>query len=191
MAKRPYNLGYKFGGDLRALPDDRASMQAYVDFLLAEVKLIANPPPLDRIRALVKFLGEIGAYANILMKPQMAIKALEKSLVLIDEHGLGNPVWAAHTLRYGDALRFSGDRLGAETAFRSVLEMVKRSKDIAEYEDFAWQHLGKLHFEAKEWPEAEACFGRALDIRRRKGQKELIESTEVALRVLKMKKPPV
>lgn len=170
------------------MAEDPASMLAYVEFMISEVKLIRDPPPADQVRPLVKFLGEIGAYAKILKKPEMALRALERSLALIDEHDLGARTWAVHTLRYGDALRFQGDKLGAETAFRSVLEMGARSPDVAELRDFAWQHLGKLRFDHKENKDAEECFKKALEIRQRLGVKELIASTELALRVLKMKK---
>lgn len=164
-------------------------MQAYVDFLAAQLKHLPTPVPVDQARVAVKFLGEIGAYAKILRKPDVALHALTRSLDLIDQHRLGMRTWAVHTMRYGDALRFQGEKLAAETAFRSVLEMGARDKDAADLRDFAWQHLGKLHFDYKETAEAETCFLKALEIRKRLGIKELIESTELALRVMKMKKP--
>lgn len=186
--KKPkYNLNYRIGPDLREMAEDPKSMLSYVEFMIAEVKFIPAPPPSNRVRPLVKFLGEIGAYAKILRKPEVAVRALEHSLSLIDLHNLGARTWAIHTLRYGDALRFQGDRLGAETAFRSVLEMGTRSPEVAELRDFAFQHLGKLFFDFKEMKPAEECFTKALEIRKRLGVKELIDSTELALRVLKMK----
>lgn len=195
MASTPaYNLNYRFAADMRATPEDAASMQAYVDFLIAEVRKLkieesAAPGRIPaNVRALVKLLGEIGSYSVILRKPEVGRNALEKSLALIEQYQLGLAVWAVHTIRYGDVLCFQKDFLGAETAFRSVLELAERSPELTELVDFAWQHLGKLHFDEKKPKDAEACFLKALEIRKKKGVKELIDSTEFALRVLRMRK---
>lgn len=190
MTRQAYNLDYRIGADLRAVPADGASMQAYVEFLRDQLKNVPRPVPADRVRAVVKLLGEIGAYAVILKKETMAAAALEQSLALIDEHGLGSRAWAIHTLRYGDALRYQKNELGAETAYRSVIELSGRDPEVKDLDHFAWQDLGKLKFEQKNWAEAELCFENALRLRKIIGIKELVEATELVLRVLKMKKPP-
>lgn len=165
-------------------------MQAYVDFLLFTVKR-SKVEPNDQYRALVKMLGEVGAYAKILKKPEQAVHALEESLKIIDEKNLGMAVWAVHSLRYGDALRFKKDFIGAETAFRSVLELSQRKPEIQHMEDFAWQHLGKLKFDEGELAFAKEYFMKALEIRQKKGIKELIDSTQQALHVIKMRQGSV
>lgn len=195
MTQKPaFNLNYRFGADLREIPENPASMQAYVDFLIGEIRKLKIEKPAHEgeipanVRAVVKLLGEVGSYAKILKKPEAARNALDKSLSLIDQYQLGLGTWAVHTLRYGDVLRFQNDALGAETAFRSVLEMAERQPAIAELADFAWQHLGKMYFDGKQLKKAEDCFLKALEIRKKKGVKELTESTELALRVLAMKR---
>lgn len=182
MSTPSFNLNYKYGADLREIPEDPASMQAYVDFLLRELKKLA--PDLPRLS--VKFLGEIGSYARMLGKTEAAHQALDKSLSLIDQHEMGLPLWAVHSLRYGEVMRAKNDELAAETAFRSVLEMSRRHPEIRELEDFALQHLGKLRFSQRKFQEAEELFRQALELRKRKAVPELIQSTELALRVLLM-----
>lgn len=188
MKHPPFNLNYRFGADLREIPEDSSSMQAYVDLLIQKVREIPSPSPNgDGARSLVKLLGEIGAYAKILGKLDAAERALEKSLSLIDRYQLGIEIWAVHTLRYADVLRFRGQALEAETAFRSVLEMRQRDPSLADIEDFAWQHLGKLLFDQADWKGAEGAFQRALELRKSKNSPELLASTEFALRILQNK----
>lgn len=199
MGKKSYNLDYKIGPNLREVPADPVEMQSYVDLLIGKIReLKVGKPrtpgpglpvePGENARALVKLLGEIGAYSKMLGKLEAAERALEKSLALIDEHQLGIDVWAVHTLRFADVRRFQGQALDAETAFRSVLIMRERHPSLAELEDFAWQHLGKLHFDLAEWDKAEAAFTKALEIRRRKNVPELLASTEMALKATLAKK---
>ncbi|HRO67372.1 MAG TPA: hypothetical protein PL182_07400 [Pseudobdellovibrionaceae bacterium] len=184
MTTPQYNLNYKYGADLREIPEDAASMQAYVDFLLTELKKLTAEQP----RLSVKFLGEIGSYARMLGKTEAAHQALDKSLSLIDQHEMGLPLWGVHSLRYGEVMRAKKDDLAAETAFHSVLEMSRRHPEICELEDFALQHLGKLRFSQKKFKEAETFFREALELRKKKAVPELIQSTELALRVLLMTK---
>lgn len=199
MAKTSYNLDYKIGPDLREVPVAPTEMQAYVDTLIAKIReLQVGKPrlpgpglpvePGENARALVKLLGEIGAYSKMLGKLEAAERALEKSLALIDEHHLGVDVWAVHTLRFADVRRFQGQALDAETAFRSVLVLRERHPSLAELEDFAWQHLGKLHFDLGEWDKAEEAFTKALELRRRKNLPELVASTETALKATRLKR---
>lgn len=181
-----FNLNYRIDASLREVPEDPASMQAYVDYLTRTIKSLGKVEA-GTVRTTVKLLGEIGSYAKILGKPDMALHALEKSLSLIDQHALGITTWAVHTLRYGDACRFKKDSLAAEAAFRSVIEMKSRAPELAELEDFAWQHLGKLKFDDGDVPAAEKCLAAALELRKKKGVKELLQSTELALRVVRLK----
>lgn len=182
MTSPQFNINYKFGGDLREIPEDPASMQAYLDYLLTEIKKLKNDQP----RLMVRLLGEVGSYARILGKIEAAHQALEKSLSLIDEHQMDLSTWAVHSLRYGEVLRCKKDELGAETAFRSVLEMSQRQQGLRDLTDFALQHLGKLRFDQKRWDEASEFFKQTLAIRKRKNIPELIRSTELALRVTEM-----
>lgn len=180
----PFNLNYKFNADLREVPEDRASMQAYIDFVLKELKKLQP----DQIRLSVKFLGEVGSYARILGKNEVALQCLSKSLDLINENDLGLRLWAVHSIRYGEVLRAQKDELGAETAFRSVLEMCRRHQDISDLSDFALQHLGKLKIDQRQYKEAQGLLEESLKIRKQKGVKELIDSSELALRVLAMRR---
>nr|WP_250886688.1 hypothetical protein [Bacillus sp. SM2101] len=52
------------------------------------------------------------------------------------------------------------------------------------YIDFALQHKGKCYLELNLLNEAEDCFIKALEIRKYKGNKSLIESTELAIQLV-------
>jgi tetratricopeptide (TPR) repeat protein len=186
MGIEKFNLNYKFDSKLREVPEDRESMQSYINFLHSRVKLVKTED-IGTSRALVKILGEIGAYGKILGKYEMAAEALRKSLNLIDERHMGVAVWAVHTLRFGDVLRFKKEYLEAEAAFRSVIEMAERHPEIKDLEDFAWQHLGKLKFDEGDLKTAHEYLEKAKELRVKKGLKELLDSTEYALKVTQMK----
>lgn len=192
MPAPKFNLNYRIAHDLREVPEDRASMRAYVDFVALEAKRVKvgapapvrpaeeAPPP---ARAAVKLLGEVGSYARILGDLKLARASLERSLELIDEHQLGVLAWAVHTLRFAEVLRDEKDWLGAETACSSVLELSHRDATLRELEDFAWQALGKLRFAQSDFAGAESAFEEALRRRKTKNTPELVASTELALRI--------
>jgi tetratricopeptide (TPR) repeat protein len=187
MAEIKYNLNYRFGADLREVPEDSVSMLCYVEFMMNEAKKMQKVIPLQNPRALVKFLGEAGSYYRILGKNEPAQCALEECLKLIDAHQLGISYWAVNTIRLGEVLRAQKDFLGAETAFKAVLEMAERNQDVMVMKDFSLQHLGKLYYDQKNFSQARICFQEALEIREKKGDKALIESTQFALRNLNMR----
>jgi tetratricopeptide (TPR) repeat protein len=185
MSSDKFNLNYKHNADMKAVPDDRNSMQAYVDFLLERVTKVKLDS--ENLRAMVKIYGEIGTYANILGNYDLAEQYLKKALTLIDEKKLGILSWATNTIRYGDTLRFKKDLLGAETAYRSVLEMAGRFPELKDLEDFAWQHLGKLKITEGDLKIAQDYLSKARALREKKGIKELIDSTDIALKIIQSK----
>lgn len=52
---------------------------------------------------------------------------------------------------------------------------------------FALQHLGKNYFDMGKWPEAIKCFEEAIELRKEKGDRSLLESSEYAAIVTKNK----
>lgn len=187
--EQSFNLNYNFGSDLRENPEDSSSMLAYIEYLMKEAKDIA--PTIDNkgtnARAMVKFLGEAGVYYRILGKTDAAEKALKGALDLIEVHSLGQLSWGVQTIRLGDVYRYKNDALSAETAYRSVLELCRRSNDLTHLTDFCHQHLGKLYFEQKKFKQALAEFKSALKIRELKKDNSLLESTKKAIAVTEFK----
>lgn len=184
-----FNLNYRFAADLREIPEDKDSMLAYAEFMMSEAKKLQKAGVQQNLRALVKFLGEAGTYYRLLEKTEAAANALEQSLALIEQYKLGINYWAVHTIRYGEVLQQKQDYLGAETAFKAVYEIAERHPDLEELKDFCLQHLGKLYFAQKDYKKARPFFTQALQIRQNKGDKQLIGSTEFAIRALDRKAP--
>lgn len=181
-----FNLNYKFNSKLRPVMEDPESVNRYISFLQERLTIVKpDQPEADKIQ--VKLLGEIGAYAKDIGKVDLSLQTLQKSLNIIEEKNLGLRQWATHTLRYADALRYKKEFLAAETGFRSVLTMIGRHPELRDFEDFAWQHLGKLKFDEGQLKAATECFEKAKEIRVKKGIKELLESTEYALKVTQIK----
>lgn len=185
MDGQGFELGYQFGANLREAPTHRASMQAYLDALIKELKNHPSPPTAESVRLLVRDLGNVGTYARILGKYEAAERALDSSLELIEKFQLSPRTWALHTLRMGNVYRDKGDALAAEAHFRSILELGSREAEIKELEDFVWQEMGKLYFDQQNWDQAEIHFLKAYYRRKEKGDEGLMSASRQALKTLK------
>ncbi|NJP36890.1 tetratricopeptide repeat protein [Alkalicoccus luteus] len=89
---------------------------------------------------------------------------------------------SAALIRLGEAMKYSGTHVGAVTCFKQALSLKRLAP---EYEDFAWQHLGKVQWEMGETKSAENSLEEALRLRRLKKDEALIKSTLAALCALR------
>src|SRR5699024_7829172 len=87
-------------------------------------------------------------------------------------------------IRLGEAFKYSNQYERAFNCFDKALYFCKVYQ-IHDYEDFSLQHKGKCFMELERFSEAEDCFDRALDIRGKKGNQSLIDSTQQAIDLVK------
>lgn len=83
-------------------------------------------------------------------------------------------------IRYGIALQFSGRHSDAIRMFDSALNLI-RLRRMRKIRDYALQHKGKCLAEMEAYDQAVVCFLEALRLRRRRGEADLIRSTEEAI----------
>lgn len=86
-------------------------------------------------------------------------------------------------IRMGEVLKYGGEYKEALTLFHKALSLC-RSGDFLVYQDFTLQHIGKCYLEMHEFECAEKNLQEALDLRRKKGDEALIDSTEKALELV-------
>lgn len=89
-------------------------------------------------------------------------------------------------LRWSDVFRFEKKFQQAHDLLKKA-EIIISTHSIFEYEDFYLQHLGKLYFDNAKFKNACECFEKALVLRTKKANPELISSTEFALKITKQK----
>ncbi len=125
----------------------------------------------------------IGEALRILGRHDEAIAAQRSAIARLDRGGFQRPL-LAYSLRLAEAQRVSGNLEPAERGFRDSLSMARSDSELANYEDFALQHLGKCLLDQGRLGEAAVSLRDALVIRRRNGDAEPVASTEAALHLV-------
>ncbi len=111
-----------------------------------------------------------------------AVTILEQAVSLATTLNLPKAL-AANQIRLATALQYVSRHDKAIAMFHEAIATIDAHR-IRGLKDFAWQHLGKCLAETGAYPDARQCFRRALQLRRRRGNKSLIASTEQAFAVL-------
>jgi len=123
--------------------------------------------------------GMIGNLYRILEEPKKAIDYLERALGIAKEENDDAKI-AVSLIRLGEAIKYDGKRQRAFDIFEEAMGILHKH-DLEHYLDFALQHKGKCLLELKRYEEAEDCFRETLEIRKRKKDASLIDSTEQVL----------
>ncbi|MEZ0393002.1 MAG: tetratricopeptide repeat protein [Pseudobdellovibrionaceae bacterium] len=124
---------------------------------------------------IAKVLGEIGNWFKILGLWEKAIEHFEKARQSSPKGGL----LAALELRLADTYRLMGNYNEALIRFQKFSQ--QEASIWMQFEDFYHQHLGKLHFDQQNYDQALKCFQSAWVLREKKGNSELLKSTERAI----------
>ncbi|MDS9470728.1 tetratricopeptide repeat protein [Sporosarcina pasteurii] len=127
--------------------------------------------------------GALGNLYRINGQPKKAINCLTYCLNHAVEER--NPTREIISLiRLGEALKYDSNHKKALDHFDKALEICDANK-IDEYLDFVLQHKGKCLMELAMLNEAEECFQQALKLRKLKGNRSLIDSTEQAIELVR------
>lgn len=175
VAEIPYDVSWSFDERGRDRPNDPGGMRAAVEWLRARA---ASAEATEQAR----LLGLAGGYARMTGDLGLSARLLGDAVALADELGYARlglrlRIRLAHTRQWQGAFADS-DRL-LEQAVRRCRE----EAGLADLLDFALQHHGKSLLDQGRATEAVACLEEALALRQRKGDAELVASTELALRL--------
>src|SRR5699024_465664 len=109
-------------------------------------------------------------YLKVCLKFVVEVKNLIKEIIAL--------------FRFEKTLKYNGLHKRALELFTKELDLFK-THIIIEYEDFVWQHKGKCLMKLERLNEAEECFMKSFEIRRKKGNDALMHSTQQAINLLK------
>ena len=171
------NIGYHFDDALREVPADPVEMARAVAALQVELRATNGD---DRARA--RLLGRLGPFLRILGRLDDAATVLMEAVDLCatrsDERDL-----AANRLRLAHVYQWQRRFDLSDPLFMAALAQCESEPAARPLLPFAWQHLGKDRFDQGRFAEAAAHFARALALRRREGDANLIASSAHALAV--------
>ena len=173
----PFDVSYHFDDNLHDVPNSPAQMRQAISFL--QSKLDSNREDLPQQ---ISLLGLIGGYARMLHDFSTAATALNSALNLC--HRLKDErLKIANLIRLAHLYQWQKQYDRSEALLDKVLIECKNNPLLELYCNFAYQHLGKCKFDQAKYKQAQHCFGKALKLRQIKGDRSLIDSTQLALNV--------
>ena len=177
----PFDVSYHFDENLHDVPNSPFQMQQAIEFLQSEFDNSVRD-----IERQIRISGLIGAYARMLHDFETAQQALTTALNLCDRFGhkklrIVNSIRLAHLYQWQQQYKLS------EALFTWVLKQCQTNPEFKSYLDFVCQHFGKCLFDQAKYQEARDYFNRAFKLRQRKGDRSLIDSTQLALDVVQRK----
>ncbi len=175
--KSTLNLKTYFGDNLHDFPESPEDLKKFIEIEEKEIQnLMADEKfkRLSRLAGLYRLLGDYSKAHERFKKTSLHFENTNPQMEMVNY------------LRWADVFRF-------EKRFDDCLDKLKKaekiltSHSIHDYQDFYSQHLGKFYFDKGEYKKALECFKDALDLRKKKGNPELISSTKFALKITKQK----
>jgi tetratricopeptide (TPR) repeat protein len=163
---------------LRERPIDPEKFQDAVEEAKMYLRQVMQEPKIDP-EVLIFLYSYIGNGYRVLNQAQKAIVYLKKALDLTRQEGDRRGEVRA-LIRLGEAYKYNLQHEKALECFAQSLTM-SRTAELSQYKDFALQHMGKCLLELGEFDHALMRFEEALDLRRKKGDQELILATETAI----------
>lgn len=154
----------RFDEQLREVPVDRAAVERALKAATRALEADADD---------VKLLSYAGNAARILGRADESIALFERALAA----AAGERAIAAR-IGLGEAYRCA-DRPAEAVA--ELEQALTESRQAGAYVDFALQHLGKAVLDAGDPARAAGLLAEALELRRRRGDAALTESSELAL----------
>lgn len=130
----------RYDDDLRQVAADPPALEAAI--ANARGLLSALPAYDDGVDA-ARLESYIGEALRILGRQEEAI-ACQRSAIARIAGTRRQRAQIAYALRLAETQRVSGDVTTAERGFRDALAAARRDPELAAYEDFALQHLGKF-----------------------------------------------
>lgn len=119
----------------------------------------------------------IGSAARSLRRLDVAEEQLGRALALAERHGTPAQIVLAR-VRYAHVLQWRGQFAAADELFNRCVADAPLAGGRAH---FIYQHAGQCAYDAGDWATARDRFAAALWLRRRRGDQELIASSQLAV----------
>ena len=185
-ASEPLSFSDNFFIDdnLRDIPKNPELVKQRVEYLESQVRETSSSDEQ------VKFYGEMGGLYRVLGQLELAEDFLQKALALVKENNLGQRMYVIFGIRLAHVWQWQKKFEKSNFLFERLLQICRQEKDCENLLDFTYQHQGKNFFDQGNYKRALECFSRALDIRVKRKNLDLIQSTEFAIQVTQKKLRP-
>lgn len=170
LSELRYNTDTYFNDNLLEIPVDTDEMSKAAEFLTAEYFKSENPECAGLAGAMHRILGNFEKAEQLILS---AIKLCQKSSNL--RGSIRNKIRLAHVLQ---SLRRYEE---SDKIFEEVIKDCVRNSELEGLADFAYQHYGKSLFDRHKYDSAMKIFHYALELRYRKGNLDLVNSTALAI----------
>ncbi len=172
------NLNVIMGEDLRGDPEVPG------DFLVAIAEMRAELEKTDAPAERVRILGQLGGLCRNMRMLEESADYLDEALDLIAKNNLSKKLEMVNRIRRAHVVHWSRDFDVSNRRFDDLVEECRSNPELGDLLDFALQHRGKNFFDQQKFKLALTDFREALEIRTRKADLSLIESTSLAIRVI-------
>jgi tetratricopeptide (TPR) repeat protein len=183
-----YNLSYTYDDDLNELPEEPSDMNAYADVLISHSRLEMEKSESERNwLQIAKGLGIAGSLRKMTEQYGDAESLLEYSLDIIALQGLSPTYHVQQYIRLCDVWKRSGSYEKAINGLSGIVDICTKEESLRYYLDVALQHLGKAQYSMGNMETALQLFQKALDLRIQKKDRDLIDSSQTAIEVCRLK----
>lgn len=171
--KIPFNVEYHFNSRLREIPDNVVEFQKGIDFIKSK---ISQSDGIEKAR----LLSKLGVYQRIDVKLDESLDSLTRAYEIIQDYP-DLRLKCVNGLRIAQTLQFKKNFVEAENQYDRLEKECRADSQLKDLLDFVLQHSGKCQFDQKNYDGAIPCFTEAMELRMKKGDEELIQSTQFAL----------
>lgn len=166
-----------FKDDLHDYPENPELLESYVTIESEKAEVLEGIDRFKKFSQLAVYHRLLGNYSkshDLFQAAEVYFLANDLKMTMINY------------LRWSDVFRFEKKFNECERALEKVKKILDQ-EGYFDYQDFYFQHLGKLYFDRGEFENAIFCFEKALELRVAKKDIDLISSTEFAIKITKAK----
>ncbi|MBK8552174.1 MAG: tetratricopeptide repeat protein [Ignavibacteria bacterium] len=176
MINTGFNMNIHYDSSLTEVPDDPDSF--YEGILHLEREALTENDPVNK----GKLFSRIGVSYRVFGNNEQSEIILLKALELLDAVKNKTDHFIAE-LRLSQTFQKQGKFEDSINILKRLENISRENKELNNYTDVVYQHLGKVYFDMERFEEAMYKFKKAKTLREVKGDRELLSSTEFAITI--------
>lgn len=178
-ASIPYNCTFYFDDNLREVPYSVSDMREAIAY--GKEKLQSSAQNQEELG---KQYGMIGVYSRIVGNYEDSISYLNSAITIHSSCNNAKQVWI-NKLRLAHTYQWIKDFHTSNHMFDTLLEQANTHDQHFGLLDFLYQHYGKNQYDQLNYESALQWFEKALEIRTKTKEEELIHSSRIAIQACK------
>ncbi len=178
----PFNLSTVIEDDLREHPEDSTQFEKAIQWFEDRTLDFQNEPEI-----LLVILGQLANLERVAYRLNESENHSRKAIALAQANQKKQEAFV-NQIRLAICLHWQKRFLEADSLFVSCIRASENEAELKPYVDFAYQNAGKSKFDQNQFEPALRYFEKALLLRRNKPNRDLVEATELAIRITKEKK---